>query len=253
MSSNDRAVKPTGIIFATVDCDADAIEDWNRWYDLEHLPPNIAIDGIMTGRRYYAGPVQHAARLPATPMPGFANGQGVHVTIYTLCADPAAVIAEMTAERDNLEAAGRMFAPEKKVVRAGDAMNLSWSAASPELKAEPADIPHIAHNAIRVVIRSRSDDSQVEQDLAESVVAAAVMTNGVHAVMSHDAVFQPSTSYDVYLLEGDGVESTQRCRAAAPYPDDAEILLDATFELIVPFDYSFAEAIRASDMPQTIA
>jgi hypothetical protein len=245
-------VKPTGIIFASVDCDADAIEDWNRWYDLEHLPPNIAIDGIMTGRRYYAGPAQHAARLPTNPMPGFADGQGVHVTIYTLCADPSSVIAEMTSERDNLEEAGRMFAPEKKVVRAGDAMHLAWSAASPELKADAADIPHIGHTAIRVVIRNRSDDPKVEQTLAESVVASAVTTEGVHAVMSHDAVFQQGTACDIYLLEGDAAEVTQRCRVSAPYPDGAEVLLDAPFELIVPFDYSFADAIRASDMPQTI-
>ena len=44
----------SGIIFASVDCDADAVEDWNRWYDLEHLPPNIALPGIMSGKRYAA-------------------------------------------------------------------------------------------------------------------------------------------------------------------------------------------------------
>ena len=46
----------SGIIFASVDCDADAIEGWNRWYDLEHLPPNIALPGIMSGKRYVAPP-----------------------------------------------------------------------------------------------------------------------------------------------------------------------------------------------------
>ncbi len=46
----------SGIIFASVDCDADAVEDWNRWYDLEHLPPNIALPGIMSGKRYVAPP-----------------------------------------------------------------------------------------------------------------------------------------------------------------------------------------------------
>jgi hypothetical protein len=45
-----------GIIFAVVDTDADAIESWNRWYDVEHLPPNIALPGIMSGRRYVSPP-----------------------------------------------------------------------------------------------------------------------------------------------------------------------------------------------------
>ena len=49
-------MKTTGIIFAGLDCDADAIEDWNRWYDLEHLPPNIALPDVMHGRRYVAPP-----------------------------------------------------------------------------------------------------------------------------------------------------------------------------------------------------
>ncbi|MGR7001735.1 hypothetical protein ACU686_33050 [Yinghuangia aomiensis] len=33
-------MRPTGIIFAALDCDADVIEAWNRWYDLEHTPPD---------------------------------------------------------------------------------------------------------------------------------------------------------------------------------------------------------------------
>ena len=46
---------------------------------------------------------------------------------------------------------------------------------------------------------------------------------------------------------------TRAARAAAPYGDDTEVLLDAPFRLIVPFDYGFADAIRASSLPQTIA
>ena len=65
-----------GIIFASVDCDADAVEDWNRWYDLEHLPPNIALPGIMTGKRYVAPPELHEVREPADRLEGFADGRG---------------------------------------------------------------------------------------------------------------------------------------------------------------------------------
>ena len=86
----------SGIIFASIDCDADAIEDWNRWYDLEHLPPNIALPGIMTGKRYVAPPELHEVREPAKRLDGFADGRGVHVTIYTLAGDPSQVLADMT-------------------------------------------------------------------------------------------------------------------------------------------------------------
>ena len=237
----------SGIIFACVDCDAEAVEDWNRWYDLEHLPPNIALAGIMSGRRYAAPPALHEVREPAKRLEGFADGRGVHVTVYTLHGDPAQVIADMTSTRDVLEDAGRMFAPEKKVVRAGDAMTLSWGVADPALRADPIDMPHMQHTAIRVVMR-RGGDAAARDEVA----AAAVGVDGVHAVLGHRSISDPSLDLDLYLLEGDPAAVTRAARAAAPYGDDTEVLLDAPFEVIVPFAYGFADEIRASSLPQKI-
>jgi len=237
----------SGIIFASVDCDADAIEDWNRWYDLEHLPPNIALPGIMSGKRYAAPPALHDVREPAHRLEGFADGRGVHVTVYTLHGDPAQVLADMTSTRDVLEDAGRMFAPEKKVVRAGDAMTLSWGVADPALEAEPADVPHVQHSAIRAVMR-RGGDARARDDVAK----AAVGVDGVHAVLGFRSISDASLDLDLYLLEGDPATVTRAARAAAPYGNDTEVLLDAPFQVIVPFDYAFAEEIRASSLPQKI-
>jgi hypothetical protein len=237
----------SGIIFASVDCDADAIEDWNRWYDLEHLPPNIALAGIMSGRRYVAPPALHDAREPADRLEGFSGGRGVHVTVYTLHGDPTQVLADMTSTRDVLEEAGRMFAPEKKTVRAGDAMSLSWGVADPVLKADPVDVPHVQHTAIRVVMRRGGDDAA-----RADVASVAVAVDGVHAVLGHRSITDGSLDLDLYLLEGDPIAVTRAARAAAPYGDDTEVLLDAPFEVIVPFHYEFADEIRSSSLPQKI-
>lgn len=237
----------SGIIFASVDCDADAIEDWNRWYDLEHLPPNIALPGIMSGKRYVAAPDLHEVREPADRLDGFAEGRGVHVTVYTLHGTPAQVLADMTSTRDVLEDAGRMFAPEKKIVRAGDAMTLSWCVADPALKADPQDMPHMQHTSIRVVMRRGGDDAARDE-----VARAAVGVDGVLTVLGHRSINDPSLDLDLYLLEGDPVAVTRAARAAAPYGDDSEVLLDAPFRVIVPFEYGFADQIRASSLPQKI-
>jgi hypothetical protein len=237
----------SGIIFAAVDCDADAIEDWNRWYDLEHLPPNLALPGIMSGKRYVAPPDLHAVRAPESRLVGFAEGRGVHVTVYTLAGDPAVVLADMTTYRDKLEAAGRMFAPEKKTVRAGDAMTLRWGVADPALKADPCDVAHVQHTAIRAVLR-RGGDAEAR----DAVAAAAVTVDGVHAVLGHRSITDPGLDLDLYLLEGDAAAVTVAARAAAPYGAGTEVVLDAPFRVIVPFDYGFADDIRASDLPQTI-
>ncbi len=238
----------TGIIFASVDCDADAVEAWNRWYDLEHLPPNIALPGIMTGKRYVAPPELHEAREPADRLDGFAGGRGVHVTVYTLAGDPAEVLADMTTCRDELEVDGRMFAPEKKIVRAGDAMTWSWGVADPALKADPGDVPHVQHTSIRVVLRHGGDDEALA-----TVAPVAVEVDGVHAVLGHRSINDPTLDCDLYLLEGDPAAVTRAVRASAPYGAGSDVVLDAPFRLIVPFDYGFADAIRASALPQTIA
>ena len=67
-------MEPSGLIFAALDCDADAVEAWNRWYDLEHTPPNVLLDGVMLSRRYVAPPDLHAARVAAPDSP-FAGGR----------------------------------------------------------------------------------------------------------------------------------------------------------------------------------
>jgi hypothetical protein len=240
-------VDVSGIIFASVDCDADAVEDWNRWYDLEHLPPNIALPGIMSGRRYVAPPALHEVREPADRLEGFADGRGVHITVYTLNGDPGQVLADMTSMRDVLEDAGRMFAPEKKVVRFGDAMRSSWGVADPALKADVIDMPHMQHTSLRAVLR-RGGDAAARDDVA----TAAVAVDGVHVVLGHRSITDDSLDLDLYLLEGDPIAVTRAARAAAPYGSDTEVLLDAPFRVIVPFDYGFADEIRGSSLPQKI-
>lgn len=237
----------SGIIFAVVDTDAAAIESWNRWYDLEHLPPNIALPGILSGRRYVAPADLVDARLPRDPLAGFAGGQGLHLTIYLTESDAVEAIGAMTARRDELEAAGRMEGAGNRVVRAGDAMDLRGAVGAPELALDERDVIHVGHTALRVLLR-RGGAAHVLTQMTDSAVALP----GVHGVVTFEARFQAGVECDIFLLEGDPVELTEALREAAPYGDGVEVLLDAPFRAIVPFDYGFAEAIRQSWLPQTI-
>jgi hypothetical protein len=238
-------VEAKGIIFTALDTDHDNIESWNRWYDLEHLPPNVAMPEIAGGCRYVAPPELHEIRLPADPHPGFENGKGVNVTIYLTAVDPGEAIEAMTVFRDVLEAAGRMEGAGKRTVRTGDAMDLRWVIGDPDLRLDDRDVPHVGHTGVRIVLR-RGGES------AREVAAAAVAVDGVHGVMSYASRFFEGLEADIYLLSGSTAKVTLAMRVAAPYGPDAEIVLDAPFDGIAPLDYSFAERIRASSLPATL-
>jgi len=244
-------VIPAGIILAVLDCDADSIEAWNRWYDLEHVPPNVWLPGVMLGRRYVAPPDLHELRV-TDPSSSMANQRGTFLTIYTLCEEPVQTVAGMSTLRDKLYAEDRMtFPPEKKVVRDGDAMTLVSAVSSPELKLPKDEVPFVGHTALLVVQRRASDAvaAWYRDDWAPRVVAI----DGVHGVMTVRSSRQATDETDLVFLEGDAAGQTRAVRAAAPHHPEAQIMADAPFLLIDPLRYPWAEAIRRSSLPQTVA
>jgi hypothetical protein len=244
-------MEATGIIFAGLDCDADSIEEWNRWYDLEHVPPNVSMPGIMQGRRYVAPPELHAARV-VDPASGFAAGRGTFLTIYTLCGDPADAFADMTVLRDKLYDGDRMrFPADKKAVREGDVLPLQWSVADPARTLVDVDVPFVGHTSLLVVQRRGSDDvaDWYRHEWAPSVIAL----DGVHGVSSFTSSTREGLALDLVYVEGDAVAQAAAIRAAAPHHADATVMLDAPFLFIDPLRYPWADAIRASDLPATVA
>jgi hypothetical protein len=244
-------MEATGIIFAGLDCDADSIEEWNRWYDLEHVPPNVSMPGIMTGRRYVAPPELHGVRV-VDPSSGFADGRGTFLTIYTLCGNPADAFADMTVLRDKLYDGDRMrFPAEKKAVREGDVLVLQWSVADPGRTLVDVDVPFVGHTSLLVVQRRGSDD--VATWYRDEWAPAVVGLDGVHGVSSFTSSTRDGLALDLVYVEGDPVAQTAAIRAAAPHHADATVVLDAPFLFIDPLRYPWADAIRASDLPATVA
>jgi hypothetical protein len=242
---------PTGIILAVLDCDADAIEAWNRWYDLEHTPPNVWLPGVMLSHRYVAPPELHALRMvdPSSP---FAAGRGTFITVYTVCEEPAATVAGMSTLRDKLYAEDRMnFPAEKKVVRDGDALTLVGAASAAALNLPREEVPFVGHTAVLVIQRTGTDAvaSWYEQAWAPQVVSL----DGVHGVMTLQSSRRADARTDFVFFEGDAVDQTLAIRAGAPHHPEATISADAPFLVIEPLRYPWAEAIRKSSLPKTVA
>ena len=236
-------VEPTGIIFAALDCDADVVEAWNRWYDLEHTPPNVLLDGVMLSRRYVSPPALHAVRVAAPGSP-FADGRATFLTTYVLTGDPMTAFQGMTGLREELVAAGRMaFPDDKKAVREGDVFATVDAIGAQVTRCVPADVPFIGHHGVVVIQRRGGDEGRARR---------LVALECVHGVWTLESLTRPGLRLDLVFVEGDAGQLATRLRADAPDPS-ADVVVDAPFLLIDPLRYPWAADIEKSDLPRTVA
>jgi hypothetical protein len=234
-------MEPSGMIFAALDCDADAIEWWNRWYDLEHTPMNLCLDGVLLSRRYVATPELHEARIAAPGSP-FADGRATFLTTYVLTGDPQRAFDAMSVELPKLYDTGRMtFPADKKVVREGDVFAGTATAAPAALQLTAPEVPFVGHTGVVVVQRLGADDR----------AAAIAELDGVSGVWTLASRNRPGLALDVIFVEDDPGPRARAIRDAVPHT--TEVVLDAPYLLIDPMRYPWADAIRASDLPSTIA
>jgi len=234
-------MRASGIIFAALDCDIDAIERWNRWYDLEHTPMNVCLDGVMLSRRYVATPELHAVRLSSPGSP-FAGGRATFLTTYVLAGDPQDAFDAMSAELPRLYEDGRMtFPADKKAVREGDVFAGTDAVGHPSLRLQPWDVPFVGHTGV-IVVQRRGPDGRA---------AKIAQLDGVTGTWTMESRTRPGLSLDFVFVHGDVGRQAIAVREAVPHT--ADVLLDAPFGLIDPLRYPWAEAIRASDLPRTVA
>jgi len=240
-------MQPSGIIFAALDCDAAVIEDWNRWYDLEHTPPNVMLEGVMLSNRYVATPALHASRETIEGSP-FSNGRASFITIYTLTGDPQIAFDDMSTLRERLIETGRMAFPEdQKAVREGDCFQSVDAFVSAPTKLVPADVPFVGHTGI--VLRQRRGGQ--EASLARA--ARLVDLEFVHGVWSLSSRLRDGLDMDIVFVEGDAGAAAQQMRALEPADSSTEVLVDAPYVRINPMHYPWADALRNSDLPKTVA
>ncbi|HAB58342.1 MAG: hypothetical protein CL433_11335 [Acidimicrobiaceae bacterium] len=224
-----------GLILAALDVDIDNGAAWNRWYDLEHLAPNLALPEVVTGHRYVAPPALHDCRIAASDDAVWGGGRSVYLTWYATSVDPAAAIAAMSARRDELEAAGRMDGAGARVVRSGDALTLLSTASDPNLRLDERDLVHVGHVALRLVI-----------DRDERL---ASLSPGVVASLRFGSAFSPGRFAELQLLADDPRSVLDELRAAE---SRRRIEVDVAFDRIEPLQYPFLAAIEKSRLPRWV-
>ncbi len=238
-------MKASGVIVAALDSDPSAIEAWNLWYDLDHLPPNVGLPGIMSGRRYVCTPPLHDLRSPGGD-PWWARRASSFLTVYTLCGDVNDTFGAMVTLRDELDATGRMFAEDLKVVRGGDGLTIQRMTGEPSLHNRPEELPFLSHTGL-VLLRARPDRRYSDED-HEALAGALLPVPGCLAVLSYASQVIPGTGLHLALLDGDVEESAGNASAALGRLDGFS---HSAYEAIIPLDYSWANSLREAKLPAT--
>jgi hypothetical protein len=157
-----------------------------------------------------------------------------------LTGDPQDAFDAMSTELPKLYEENRMrFPAEKKVVREGDVFAGTQAFGGEALEAR--DVPFVGHTGV-VVVQRRGDDGRA---------ARIAQLDGVTGTWSMESRSRPGLFLDMIFVEDDTAARAVAIRDAVPHT--AELVFDAAFELINPLAYPWADALRASDLPPTVA
>ena len=267
-------MRVAGINFITIDCDPGYAPEWNRWYDLDHIPEFLALPGVVGATRYVATPELEAVR-PESPMPDLAPGTARYCTIVQVGPDAEGATAGRAGMADVhnrlMPVPGRMPDWSRISPRFIEGYDLVAAQPGQGVPVHVDALAHLGHCGIlaelhRVDQTDRGADGQPRAWLEGTHVAGLVEVPGVMAVLrfvphglppveapwQQDSDAEPAVDslptssplLDLYLLDRDPAElasplrdrsdATRRNAAGAP-----PRLFHGTFRVIEPLRYDF--------------
>jgi hypothetical protein len=154
----------------------------------------------------------------------------------------------MVKLRDELDAAGRMFPEDLKVVRGGDGLTLEQATGRPGLTNDPSELPFLGHGGL-VILRNREAGSFNEAD-HETLAAAVLSDDGGSALLSYTSAVVAGAGLHVLLLE-DQIAARAKVVADAVQRAADGHFSQAAYSAIEPHSYPWADALRAAGLPRT--
>lgn len=247
-------MRVSGITLALLDMPSAYTQEYNRWYDLDHMPEHVSKEDVLAGRRYVAPRALRSVE-GAEPSP-WAGGYPPYATIYFFGGpldfmDDRALAGWQAKDREIVKA-GR-FWREGRVVHTSR-WRLAAATGRPSLLVSAEAMPYVAHRGIVVCAGRAPSPDRVDEaidwwDRVRLVDLFAVA--GVLAALRFEPVEPaPADSLLHLLLCEDPPADVMRRLAAAEryqravgrYPAHGgvyESLARLPYERIVPLEYDF--------------
>ncbi len=245
-----------GISVGFTDCDADADRDFNRWYDLDHVPENIALPEIVTARRYVATDDLLAARDSVT-IPELADGAGRYIACYLMGVDDFALVEKKMKDLfDDLWKVRRIF--KRARVKYSDKFRLVHALAGKDVDVGPEAVPYLGHSYMNLALTVVEDPGrveEVEQWWNEVHIPDLVSVPGILGAMRFESVMEgrERTFMFQFLLDRHPKEmSAAMAEASKEWADQGRLykqedrphtsIFRGAFQLIAPMHYDFARS-----------
>lgn len=208
---------------------------YNEWHQLDHLPEQFPLTGIVYGQRWVSTPACRAARAVSDP-----TLDPIHYVTCYLMAEP---IAETLADFFDLGAdLYRLdrFHQHRRAHLTGP-FGVVETAAAPRVLVSAAAIPYRAHRGIYVVVESSSETDS--QSFDESELLAVDGVAGVWT-FSTPHNLQPSRRWTagahritVCWLDDDPIAVASRI--APQFGSASSVIFAGPFETITPWEWDW--------------
>ena len=125
---------------------------YNEWHQLDHLPEQLPLDGVVFGQRWVCTPACRSARAAVAP-----DLEPVHyLTLYLMAEPLERTLAQFAALAEQLRAAGR-FHPHRRSRLSGP-FRLVATRAAPRVMISAEAVPYRPHRGLYLVVDRRPDD-----------------------------------------------------------------------------------------------
>ena len=208
-----------GCAIGFVDVPQEYTQDFNRWYDFDHIPENLALPEIVAAKRYVATPDCQALR-PGSEYPALKDGAGAYFTIYYFgTGDMAQAQKSWGALGQEMREAKRMFR-YGRVPYAG-VYRMEFLKGRGDIPVRPSAIPYVAHQGVLVVFAQVPDPAQRDEvnEWYRDVHAVDLLeVPGIAATMRYHRHESPDEGHymNLYLLDGDPVGVVQEIGRRRP-------------------------------------
>ena len=244
-----------GVLFALLDMPSELTEEYNRWYDLDHMPEHVSKSDVALGRRYVAPRDLHDLRVLGSTSADVFGAHAPYLTMYYLVvpnfADDDVTGGWLTKDR-GLVKSGRFF--REGSVRFSRSFRLGATRARASVLVSDDAIPYLAHRGVVVALgRAPSPEHRADAirwwDATHLVDLLAV--EGVLAALRLDPVADDDQDLllHVLLLEVDPAVAMSRidralryAKSVGRYPAHGGVYESSAllpYRTIVPLEYDF--------------